>query len=435
MHTDERPAACENCTTPLNGAYCHACGQHAVNPTRHFGHAIEEVFESFWHLDGRVFRTLRDLFVPGRVACNYFAGQRARYIPPLRLFVVLTVITFFVGPLVLDGGDSINVGSSEGAKATFAQAKDAEAVDNQLQRALAQIRQARRETTAVPGFAAAMAAAEDDLREQAAARKRELVAAAPARLQQARTSSTNDARAAARIAADASPGAAESTGKPRAQAGAATTVKTPARAGKDSSESGVQSFTREVLGSRLRNPDTPWHERDNPVNLPWLPDFGNRWLNHRLANAERNMDRIDGDGGSDRLLDSLLAAVPSALFVLVPVFALMLKLVYIRSGRGYLEHLVVALYSHAYLLLVLLASFVLAALDGAENSPASTAAGLSQVAVWGTVPVYLLLMQRRVYRQRWWLTATKFVLIGFAYQFLVLGGAVYAMFAGLTSGG
>ncbi|HEY4555404.1 MAG TPA: DUF3667 domain-containing protein, partial [Lysobacter sp.] len=108
MHTAELPAACENCATPLAGAYCHACGQHAANPLRHVGHAIEDVFESFWHLDGRVFRTLRDLFVPGRVAAHYLAGRRVRYIPPLRLFVVLTVITFFIGQLTL-GGDTAPV--------------------------------------------------------------------------------------------------------------------------------------------------------------------------------------------------------------------------------------------------------------------------------------------------------------------------------------
>src|SRR5690554_5786240 len=90
------PKTCENCDTPLQGHYCDDCGQSMHNPIRHFGHAIEEFFEAFWHLDGRVFRTLRELQVPGRVAVNYLAGHRARYIAPHRLFVVLSVLTFFV---------------------------------------------------------------------------------------------------------------------------------------------------------------------------------------------------------------------------------------------------------------------------------------------------------------------------------------------------
>ncbi|MET0755392.1 MAG: DUF3667 domain-containing protein, partial [Pseudoxanthomonas sp.] len=80
----QAPVHCENCHATLQGEFCHQCGQSIHNPVRHAGHAIEEVFESFWHLDGRVFRTLRDLLWPGRTAMEYLAGHRQRYLPPLR---------------------------------------------------------------------------------------------------------------------------------------------------------------------------------------------------------------------------------------------------------------------------------------------------------------------------------------------------------------
>ena len=105
------PPACENCGAPLQGEYCHACGQSVHNPIRHAGHAIEELFESLWHLDGRVFRTPRDLLVPARVACGYLAGHRARYIAPLRLFVVLSLLTFFIGAVAVHVGDDGSAGS------------------------------------------------------------------------------------------------------------------------------------------------------------------------------------------------------------------------------------------------------------------------------------------------------------------------------------
>ena len=72
---DAHPSHCENCGAPLQGEYCHACGQSVHNPIRHAAHAVEELFEAFWHLDGRIFRTLRDLLHPGRVALNYLAEQ------------------------------------------------------------------------------------------------------------------------------------------------------------------------------------------------------------------------------------------------------------------------------------------------------------------------------------------------------------------------
>ena len=78
---------------------------------------------------------------------------------------------------------------------------------------------------------------------------------------------------------------------------------------------------------------------------------------------------------------ALLGAVPSALFLLVPVFALLLKLAYLGSGRLYLEHLVVALYSHAFLCMAMLAFFVLVALDHAIT-PHWAALRLDQPACW-----------------------------------------------------
>ena len=84
-HDVVHASACENCQTPLQGGFCHVCGQNAHNPLRSFGHAVEEVFESFWHLDGRIFRTLRTLLSPGRLANAYLAGHRAPYVAPLVL--------------------------------------------------------------------------------------------------------------------------------------------------------------------------------------------------------------------------------------------------------------------------------------------------------------------------------------------------------------
>jgi hypothetical protein len=95
------PAACENCATSLQGDFCHQCGQSAHSPVRSFGHAVEEVFESLWHLDGRIFSTLRQLLLPGRLAADYLAGHRTRYIPPIRLFVILSVLTFFIARLAV----------------------------------------------------------------------------------------------------------------------------------------------------------------------------------------------------------------------------------------------------------------------------------------------------------------------------------------------
>src|SRR5688572_2115699 len=131
------PTTCENCGTALQGHYCHVCGQSVHSPTRHFGHALEEVLESFWHLDGRVFRTLRDLLFPGRIARNYLDGQRVRYITPLRLFVILSLLTFFIGKLTVHVDEEGF--KFEGREAVFASAQTIPEVEEQREKLLGEL--------------------------------------------------------------------------------------------------------------------------------------------------------------------------------------------------------------------------------------------------------------------------------------------------------
>ena len=128
-------------TAALQGGYCHVCGQRAHNPLHSFSHAIEEVFESLWHLDGRIFRTMRDLLVPGRVAVNYLAGHRVRYIAPLRIFIVLTLLTFFVAHFTIDFN---NVNFEQGRTA-ISDAKTVPEVIRLRDAALKDLRDARTE--------------------------------------------------------------------------------------------------------------------------------------------------------------------------------------------------------------------------------------------------------------------------------------------------
>jgi hypothetical protein len=447
------PAACDNCATRLQGSYCHVCGQHAVNPLRHFAHAVEDVFESFWHLDGRVFRTLRDLFVPGRVACNYLAGQRVRYIAPLRLFVILTLLTFFVGQLAAgagtgpqnasaregaaDGGPlRIEADASEGSDAIRAARTEAQ-VRAVLAAQLRELAEARTATAAMPWVGVGIDRAEREVRMQAdrrIAELRVLQGAAPARVGARHGVAGDAARLTPAPPIPAARAGAVKGAAPAAATGAAATASAP----RDASDATAQTrkVLQEVAGTlgQRRDAKADWHERDNPVDIAWLPAFADTWLNHRLGNIEGTTARVAREGQS-AILQLMLAAVPPALFVLVPVFALLLRALYPLTRRGYLEHLVVALYSHAFMLVVLLATFVLILLRAARPPDAVVgAAQLLQTLAWLAVPVYLFVMQRRVYGQHWLATLGKYLALGFAYLVLVLAVVVYSVLAGISSG-
>jgi hypothetical protein len=102
----DRPigAPCANCATPLQGPWCHACGQSAEDFHRSIFRLAAEVVEGLLHFDGRLWRTLPDLMVrPGRLTRDYLEGHRVPQIPPLRLFLVVLLALFLVGGLTAGG--------------------------------------------------------------------------------------------------------------------------------------------------------------------------------------------------------------------------------------------------------------------------------------------------------------------------------------------
>ncbi len=91
---------CPNCETPLEGPWCHQCGQKGEAFNRSIGHLIAEAFEGLTHFDGRFWTTLPDLVRnPGRLTRSYLDGRRAPQIPPFRLFLVVVLLVFFTGGL------------------------------------------------------------------------------------------------------------------------------------------------------------------------------------------------------------------------------------------------------------------------------------------------------------------------------------------------
>ena len=422
------PAACENCAAPLHGAYCHRCGQSAHNPLRHVGHAIEEVFESFWHLDGRIFRTLRELFLPGRVARNYLAGHRVRYLPPLRLFVILSLLTFFVGRLLFDFQPTIKI---DGELADFQADRTVAQVEQRRDRLLAKLGEAEREDASTPGANPALIATRMRIQSQAATRIAELRNPESEPTNAAAEAEQADAAAEAE-AVSASAGTAD-----RAQAPKATQATQTAAAKNVAPAAGTADEQTRNVGDRKKSAAADDDDSDldceklraEADDRTWLPAFADRWINARVVKACENFRHADTEGG--RLFQEFLAAVPSALFVLMPLFALLLKLVYLGSGRSYLEHFVVALYSHAFLLLMLMAMFLLSASESIGTP--GWLRGLGYAAVWIYVPIYLLLMQKRVYGRGWISNLVRYCIIGCIYFVLVTLATVYAALIGVSS--
>lgn len=174
---------------------------------------------------------------------------------------------------------------------------------------------------------------------------------------------------------------------------------------------------------------TEWDAETNPIKLPWLPDVGNELINEKLGKLENTVKNKDWE----QLTHAALAATPQTLLILLPIFALLLKLAYVFGHRLYMEHLIVALHNHAFLLssLSLLAVFTEMATWATPVPGWKSLIDLTTTLLLAWVPLYFLLGLKYVYGQSWKMTVFKFLLIGFSYSLLLSLGVVINVLLGI----
>jgi len=194
-------------------------------------------------------------------------------------------------------------------------------------------------------------------------------------------------------------------------------------------------------GNIAINDKVIWNRDTKALKVGWLPNTAVDWLNDRIGNAQQQLYAMNEGSFAEqqsarrKFTRGMFSAAPTVLFLLLPLFALMLKLFYIFKRRLYMEHLIVALHSHAFLCLSLLLVFLTMALRD-WLAPASGALrsllGLIEVALFAWMPIYLLLMQKRVYGQGWIMTLVKYCVLGFSYTILLSLGAAMTILASLV---
>src|SRR5206468_6276658 len=87
---------CENCGAQLQGHWCAKCGQPAIDYRRSFRHVIADLLNEFLNWDSKVFATIGLLLVrPWRLTNQFLAGHRVRYVHPLRLYLLASILFFF----------------------------------------------------------------------------------------------------------------------------------------------------------------------------------------------------------------------------------------------------------------------------------------------------------------------------------------------------
>jgi len=134
-HTHEK--ACLNCGTRLAGSYCHVCGQkaHVHRSVRGF---LQDFVAGLFNFEGKIWRTLPMLaWQPGVMTRRYIAGERARFISPVALYLFTVFAMFavlnFTGAL---GSSNAGTHLKEGLKSEIAE-NQAELAKLELKRKVA----------------------------------------------------------------------------------------------------------------------------------------------------------------------------------------------------------------------------------------------------------------------------------------------------------
>ncbi|HEX8299553.1 MAG TPA: DUF3667 domain-containing protein [Rubricoccaceae bacterium] len=287
--------ACLNCGASLVGPFCAACGQR-VQPLQQPLHVFAvESFVEYFGFDGRTWRSMRDLlFRPGMLTVDYVEGRRKRSLSPLKLYLTATLLFFVTLGLV----------RTDEAR----RAPEASAIERESDAVFAAPPTFPPDTLLTP---AAAADALDAHAAEALDDRRALARAA--RLVADTAAARSDRLAADSVRAVAvrfaqlrdSVAALGNTARVRAAAvGLPTERATVAKARNESS----LSWTSELDG---------------------LPDWLRGDVVRRLERARTPAERDDAQEAAFRAIG---AQIPTTLFVVLPVFAVLLKALYTGGG-------------------------------------------------------------------------------------------------------
>ena len=96
---------CKNCNSELVGLYCSECGQ-KNSQLLSIKETLKEFTDNVFSFDTRFFITFKYLITkPGLLTTEYWLGRRTKYLPPLRLYLVMSLMYFFISSIINPGTD------------------------------------------------------------------------------------------------------------------------------------------------------------------------------------------------------------------------------------------------------------------------------------------------------------------------------------------
>jgi hypothetical protein len=99
---------CLNCRHVVEQRFCPNCGQENTESRKTFHHLFIHFFEDLTHYENAFWRTIKNLlFKPSSLTKEYLSGKRLSYLAPVRLYIFISFITFFLITVIPNSEDHL----------------------------------------------------------------------------------------------------------------------------------------------------------------------------------------------------------------------------------------------------------------------------------------------------------------------------------------
>ena len=330
--TPNKAELCANCGAELGGQFCHTCGQSSKSMIKFFGEVIKELLDDTLGYDSRLKHSLFPLFFkPGRLTLDYIKGKRFHYVLPFKLYLITSVLFIL---LIKNSTDTENLKFDNVVQNEVSQEERKE-VEEEINRAFEEVNKA------------------------------------------------NAAQGKKVIDFHLGENQPKDVVKPIAEPVAESVIES------ETDEKNLTKNTESESTSDEEESDNNFTigSSDDDINLNWNEDtqqldgvedlddgfvktFVSR-INPKLKSWKNNLEP---------LVESVIETLPYMMFVILPIFAIFLKIFYAFSKRYYTEHLVFLLHNHSFIYMLMMLQIGLGfgeeKLKSIENWSAQTTAGV-----------------------------------------------------------
>lgn len=400
-HSKEREEKiCLNCGTALTGRYCQNCGQQNTEPKETVWTLLSHFFNDITHFDGKFFSTGKYLLTkPGFLSSEYIKGRRASYLHPIRMYVFTSAFFFIIFFAFFNPA-----GTTE-KKDESSQLKELRDASNSLGKMLTIKNDADLKD---PDLRAAILRSQKNIDAHAEVLKKKVE-------EEERMDSIKRQQEKAKIdtakkhAIQDRPGVRNVTAK---DAGEFNITY-------DSSNTKTFRFTNVNVVYTLPAYDSVQKE------LPEKKKDG--WVKKALIRKSLLLNEKYGGNNKEAMAlfnEKYMHSLPQALFVSLPVFALLLLMLYARRDFYYADHAIFAIHVYCASLIILLVYF---SVDKMQTATDWQWLLFVKFIVVLTILFYLYKAMRKFYKQNRAKTVFKFILLNISS--LAVVAILFAAFA------